>query len=76
LKRSVNSLLVHGHKLDEIQNYALDQFVYFLDETRRSDAQARLAFTIDLAAVVGGVLGGGDTLSAHIDALTDDVNGD
>lgn len=48
----------------------------FLDAAERASSRDRLVYITDMAAILGGMFGGGDTLTEHIDELKYVVNGE
>jgi hypothetical protein len=76
VRDTVQKLVSHHHRLQDIAEYPLDRVVTLLDAIDRVDARARLAFVTDMSAVVGGMFGSGDHLSEHIEDLTDVSKGE
>jgi hypothetical protein len=76
LRDSVQRLIGAGHRLSDIAEYPLDRFVSMLAAVNRAEARERVTFVTDMSAVVGGMFGGGDSLSEHIEALNDVINGE
>ncbi len=72
----MQKLIEHNHRLRDIENYTLDQFVLFLDAAERAEAVSRLAFTIDIGAVVGCMFGSKDIFKNHLDSLQSIANGE
>jgi hypothetical protein len=68
--QAVNTLVKAGHPLRDIGEYTLDQFLIFLDAVEQLDAASRANTTLDLTAAIGGMLGGGKSLTEHINSLS------
>ena len=62
-------LLAANHRVDDIGNYTLSQFTIYLHAAERREASRRSSFVTDLGAVVGGLFGGGDSLTKHLNSL-------
>lgn len=76
VRDSVQTLIEHNHRMQDIADYTLDQFTTFLDAAGRADAVKRLEFVIDMSAVVGGMFGGGNSLKDHIESLKEIESGE
>lgn len=66
---AVQRLVGHGHQFRDIPDYTLQQVAIFLDAIEREEAATRASFLTDLAAVLGGVLGGSDVFADHLDDI-------
>ncbi len=69
-------LMQNNHRLVDIQEYTLYQFVHFLDETQRAEARTRIAFSVDMSVAAAAVMGGNEVLTKHIDSLQLTANGE
>lgn len=70
LNQAVHKLIKAGHSLADVREYTLDQFLIFLDAVEQLDAAGRANFTSDMVSVIGGVLGSGKALTAHLESLS------
>lgn len=64
-------LVSHGHNFLQIPDYTLQQVVILLDAIEKHEAANRASFLTDLAAAIGGVLGGSEMFSEHLEDMTD-----
>ncbi|MEG1121285.1 MAG: hypothetical protein RSE62_03680 [Citrobacter sp.] len=70
LRSQTTKLIQHNHRLAEIGNYTLGQFVCFLDEVQMVEAQNRIEFVMDVSVAASSVAGGdGKFLEAHLEKL-------
>jgi len=72
----VNKLIRYGHRLRDIENYTLDQFVIFLDAAEQIEAADRRNFVVDMSTVVGSLFSKKSPIKEHLDLLTGIASGE
>lgn len=63
-------MVSHGHRFQEIPDYTLQQVVILLDAIEKTEAADRTSFLTDLAAAIGGVLGGSEMFADHLEDIS------
>lgn len=74
IEDSVATLMDNNHRFADILEYTLPQFLILLAAAERRDAERRTRFVTDIGVTLGGLLGGGDSFSKHLDSLQAVVN--
>lgn len=72
---ATQKLVEHNHRLQDIGEYSTLQVMLLLAGIERIEANTRMAFVADMSAVVGGIFGGGDALSDHLNELQEVAKG-
>lgn len=69
IRHYTQKLVEHNHKLYDIAEYSLTQFVAYIDEIQMIEAKDRMSFVYDVAAAAGSVMGDGKHLKHHLESL-------
>lgn len=72
---SVGRLVRAGHKLSDIKEYGIPQFLMLVDIEDQLDALARISFVTDVGTVAGAMYSKSDPLGEHIGLLLDTSRG-
>ena len=71
LNQSVNKLVRCGHRLPDIKNYTLTQFLMFVDAADQIEAGQRIDFVTDMSVVVGSLFAKSSPAKEHLGLLKD-----